>query len=183
MPIIALTPLTGTARRLALTWGLHCVVVPEVDRFKMAVVSAARAARDHGFAGEEDRIVVTAGIPFGVAGSTNILRVAICQRAGDLRGRRRGLSLVPAPLSDRRHWSRAARDWIEWARRPGHDAFWSYRKRLAELIGPGRGEALDVGCGEGRVSRLLRELGWRVTAADAVEEMVAAAREAGSAHA
>ena len=76
VPIIALTPLVGTARRLALSWGLHCVVVPEVDRFKMAVVSAARAAREHGFASEDDRIVVTAGIPFGVSGSTNILRVA-----------------------------------------------------------------------------------------------------------
>ena len=77
VPIIALTPLVGTARRLALSWGLHCAVVPEVDRFKMAVVSAARIAREHGFAAEDDRIVVTAGIPFGVAGSTNILRVAI----------------------------------------------------------------------------------------------------------
>jgi pyruvate kinase len=78
VPIIALTPLTGTARRLALSWGLHCLVVPEVDRFKMAVVSAARAAREHGFAAEDDRIVVTAGIPFGVSGTTNILRVALC---------------------------------------------------------------------------------------------------------
>ncbi len=76
VPIIAMTPLVGTARRLALSWGLHCVVVSEVDRFKMAVVSAARAARAHGFANEDDRIVVTAGIPFGVSGSTNILRVA-----------------------------------------------------------------------------------------------------------
>ena len=76
VPIIALTPLAGTARRLALSWGLHTVLVPEVDRFKMAVVSAARVAREHGFASEDDRIVVTAGIPFGVAGSTNILRVA-----------------------------------------------------------------------------------------------------------
>jgi pyruvate kinase len=76
VPIVALTPLVGTARRLALSWGLHCVLVPEVDRFKMAVVSAARAAREHGFASEDDRIVVTAGIPFGVSGSTNILRVA-----------------------------------------------------------------------------------------------------------
>jgi pyruvate kinase len=76
VPVVALTPLVGTARRLALSWGLHCVVVPEVDRFKMAVVSASRVARDHGFASEEDKIVVTAGIPFGVSGSTNILRVA-----------------------------------------------------------------------------------------------------------
>ena len=76
VPIIALTPKVDTARRLALSWGLHCVVVPEVDRFKLAVVNAARVAREHGFASLDDRIVVTAGIPFGVAGSTNILRVA-----------------------------------------------------------------------------------------------------------
>ena len=86
VPIIALTPLHGTARRLALSWGLHCAVVPEVDRFKMAVVSAARIAREHGFASEEDRIVVTAGIPFGVAGSTNILRVAIANERAIFEG-------------------------------------------------------------------------------------------------
>uniref|UniRef100_UPI001B50D7CD pyruvate kinase n=1 Tax=Amaricoccus sp. TaxID=1872485 RepID=UPI001B50D7CD len=86
VPIIALTPLIRSARRLALTWGLHCVVVPEVDRFKMAVVAAARAARDHGFATAEDRIVVTAGIPFGVAGSTNILRVAACSERAIFEG-------------------------------------------------------------------------------------------------
>lgn len=76
VPIIALTPLVSTARRLALSWGLHCVVTDEVTRFKLAVVSAARAARDYGFASGREKIVVTAGIPFGVAGSTNILRVA-----------------------------------------------------------------------------------------------------------
>ncbi len=75
------------------------------------------------------------------------------------------------------------RDWIAWARKPGHDAFWYYRDGLAALIGPGQGAALDVGCGEGRVSRLLKELGYRVTAVDAVAEMVAAARQAGSADA
>ena len=42
----------------------------------MAVVSAARAAREHGFASDRDKIVVTAGVPFNVPGSTNILRVA-----------------------------------------------------------------------------------------------------------
>ncbi len=78
VPIIALTPLIGTARQLALSWGLHCVVTESVDRFKMAVINAARVARDHGFATEEDRIIVTAGIPFGKPGTTNILRVAPC---------------------------------------------------------------------------------------------------------
>ena len=82
---------------------------------------------------------------------------------------------------DRAHWSRVAAAWVEWARRPGHDEFWYYRAGLADLIGRGDGEALDVGCGEGRVSRLLGELGYRVTATDAAPEMVAAARDAGSA--
>ncbi|MEM9792141.1 MAG: pyruvate kinase alpha/beta domain-containing protein, partial [Pseudomonadota bacterium] len=63
-------------RRLTLTWGLHCVVTPEVERFKMAVVNAARAAKADGFGGDQDFIVVTAGVPFNTPGSTNILRVA-----------------------------------------------------------------------------------------------------------
>lgn len=77
-PIIALTPFRSTARRLALAWGLHCAVSEEVERFKLAVVSAARIALHDGFATEEDFIVVTAGVPFNVPGTTNILRVAPC---------------------------------------------------------------------------------------------------------
>ena len=76
VPIIALTPIQATARRLALSWGLHCVTTPEVERFKLAVVQASRACRKDGFASEEDRIIVTAGVPFNRPGTTNILRVA-----------------------------------------------------------------------------------------------------------
>ena len=79
VPIIALTSRIGTARRLALSWGMHCVMTGDVERFKMAVVNAARAARTEGFATEGDFIVVTAGIPFNQPGSTNILRVAPCE--------------------------------------------------------------------------------------------------------
>ncbi|EEE37500.1 pyruvate kinase [Rhodobacteraceae bacterium KLH11] len=78
VPIIALTPATGTARRLCLSWGCHCVMTPELERFKSAVVNAARAARSGGFATETDQIVVTAGVPFNVPGTTNILRIAPC---------------------------------------------------------------------------------------------------------
>src|SRR5438876_3282616 len=84
--------------------------------------------------------------------------------------------------NDRKHWSHVAREWIEWARSPGHDAFWAYRKSLVNFVGRGDGEALDVGCGEGRVSRVLKSLGYRVTASDAVAELVKAAAEADSAH-
>ena len=78
VPIIALTPLETTARRMSLTWGTDCVVTPTVDRFKQAVVSAVRAARMGQYATEEEQILVTAGVPFNVTGSTNILRVAPC---------------------------------------------------------------------------------------------------------
>ena len=78
VPIIALTSLRGTARRLALSWGCNCVMTDELERFKSAVVNAARAALAGGFATKEDQIVVTAGVPFNVPGTTNILRVAPC---------------------------------------------------------------------------------------------------------
>ena len=78
VPILALTPLRGTARRMSLSWGCTCVITEEMERFKMAVVGAAKAAREQGFAGPDDQIVVTAGVPFNVPGSTNILRVAPC---------------------------------------------------------------------------------------------------------
>ena len=79
VPIVALTANIDTARRLSLTWGTNCVITGPVDRFKMAVVAAVRAALSQGFAEEQDQIVVTAGVPFNQAGTTNILRVAPCQ--------------------------------------------------------------------------------------------------------
>ena len=78
VPIIAMTSKMGTARRLSLTWGLHCVKTQEVDRFKTAVLNSARASISEGFAQPSDYLVVTAGVPFGQAGTTNILRVASC---------------------------------------------------------------------------------------------------------
>lgn len=79
VPIIALTPMVSTARRLTLYWGTTCATTGEVDRFKMAVVNAARAARQLGIATEKDSIIVTAGVPFNQPGTTNILRVAPCE--------------------------------------------------------------------------------------------------------
>ncbi|MGJ8587809.1 MAG: pyruvate kinase [Yoonia sp.] len=78
VPIIALTNHITTARRLCLSWGTNCVLSGHVDRFKDAVIAAVRAAKAQGLAGEDDMIVVTAGVPFNTPGSTNILRVAPC---------------------------------------------------------------------------------------------------------
>ncbi|WP_128254851.1 pyruvate kinase [Falsirhodobacter deserti] len=78
VPIMALTPLMETARRMTLTWGTHCAITESQHRFKGAVLAAAKAARQYGFATEDEQIVVTAGVPFNRAGTTNILRVAPC---------------------------------------------------------------------------------------------------------
>jgi pyruvate kinase len=79
VPILALTNIEATARRLCLTWGTTTVITASVDRFKMAVVAAIRAALAQGMVVKEDKIIVTAGVPFNTPGSTNILRVAPCE--------------------------------------------------------------------------------------------------------
>jgi len=76
VPVVALTPFRKTARQMTMYWGLHCVVSESVERFKMAVISAARAVKALGLADENDDIAVTAGVPFNKPGTTNILRIA-----------------------------------------------------------------------------------------------------------
>ena len=76
-PVIGLTPLLDTARRMAVVWGVHAVTGPDVHSMTEAVSRAARAAHAEGFASHGDEIVVTAGVPFGQPGTTNALRVAV----------------------------------------------------------------------------------------------------------
>lgn len=78
VPIIALTHVESVLRRMCLTWGTHCVITPQLTRFKEAVVNATRAAREFNFADETRQVVVIAGVPFNVPGSTNIVRIAPC---------------------------------------------------------------------------------------------------------
>ncbi|HVD26327.1 MAG TPA: methyltransferase domain-containing protein [Gaiellaceae bacterium] len=82
-------------------------------------------------------------------------------------------------MSLREAWEEQAPNWIRWAREPGHDSYWVFHREsfLAAVPTPGR-MTIDVGCGEGRVTRDLRALGHRVVGIDAAPSMVAAAREA-----
>ena len=76
VPILCLTPHLGTARRLALCWGVHSVCVPAVHSFSEMVACACGVAHAEGFARDGQRLVITAGVPFGTPGNTNILRIA-----------------------------------------------------------------------------------------------------------
>ncbi|PWS36030.1 pyruvate kinase [Falsiroseomonas bella] len=76
-PILGLTASEQTARRMAVIWGVHPVMAPELHSMTDMVAKAIRAAAQEGFAKHGDEVVVTAGVPFGTAGTTNALRVAI----------------------------------------------------------------------------------------------------------
>lgn len=76
VPIICCTPRAGTARRLALTWGVHCVFTDDVSSFREMVTKSIKIASEEGFASAGDRLIITAGVPFGTPGATNILRIA-----------------------------------------------------------------------------------------------------------
>jgi pyruvate kinase len=75
-PILSLTPDLATARRLALVWGLHPVVTNLVEDLSQVVETAFVIAQQEGFAKAGDTIAITGGMPFGVSGGTNLLRIA-----------------------------------------------------------------------------------------------------------
>jgi pyruvate kinase len=75
-PIIAPTPSVETSRRLCLVWGIHSVPTEDIRDFDDMVARASQIARQEGFAQPGERIVITAGVPLGTTGATNMLRVA-----------------------------------------------------------------------------------------------------------
>ncbi|CAH1648530.1 pyruvate kinase [Chelatococcus asaccharovorans] len=74
--VLALTPNIGTARRLAVAWGVHALVTEDARNLDDMTDRACRLAREEGFAENGQRVIVTAGIPFGRPGATNTLRIA-----------------------------------------------------------------------------------------------------------
>jgi pyruvate kinase len=75
-PILSITPHVTTARRLAVVWGVHSTVSEQVYAESELVSAACKIALREGFAAVGDQIAITAGVPFGQPGSTNLLRLA-----------------------------------------------------------------------------------------------------------
>ena len=63
------------ARRLGLQWGVHAVHTRDVTNFEEMVAKARRMALRHQIASAGERLVIMAGVPFGISGSTNVLHV------------------------------------------------------------------------------------------------------------
>jgi pyruvate kinase len=75
VPILVLTDQARTYRQLALVWGVIPRLVPHCDTYEDMVTLALQAVREEGLAREGDRVVVTAGVPFDVPGTTNLMKV------------------------------------------------------------------------------------------------------------
>jgi pyruvate kinase len=85
-PILSLTPNIDTARRLSLVWGVHSVQTPDVQRIQEMVDRACEVATDESFASVGETLVIMAGMPFGISGTTNMLRIAQVERPGSPAG-------------------------------------------------------------------------------------------------
>ena len=75
VPILALTDQPGTYRQLALVWGIIPELVPHCDTYDQMMTRAKAAVVARDLAAPGDRIIVTAGVPFDIPGTTNLLKV------------------------------------------------------------------------------------------------------------
>jgi pyruvate kinase len=75
VPILVLTDIPRTFRQLALVWGVIPELVPHCESYSEMVRLALEAVRRQGLARSGDRVVVTAGVPFDVPGTTNLIKV------------------------------------------------------------------------------------------------------------
>jgi ubiquinone/menaquinone biosynthesis C-methylase UbiE len=78
----------------------------------------------------------------------------------------------------RASWEEQAFQWIKWARKPGFDSYWRFhRDQFLDLLPPPKSRTLEIGCGEGRLTRDLKERGHNIIGIDSSPTLVAAARE------
>ena len=75
-PILSMTPVAAAARRLSLVWGVHSIQAADVESTEEIVMHATLAAKKNGFGSPGQALLIIAGTPFGVPGSTNLLRIS-----------------------------------------------------------------------------------------------------------
>ena len=80
--ILTLTPIPQTARRLAMSWGIQCIITPDAKDLDDMVDKACRVACRAELAKPGERIIITAGVPLRTPGSTNMLRIAYIDSDG-----------------------------------------------------------------------------------------------------
>jgi len=82
-PVVAITPNVNTGRKLALVWGVHCVIAEDAHDQDDMIDRAARISFRDGFAKTGQRVIIVAGVPLGTPGTTNMVRIASVGPSGD----------------------------------------------------------------------------------------------------
>jgi pyruvate kinase len=83
LPVIGLSPVVATGRRLAMAWGVHCVLTSDPENQAAMVRKACRIAFEEGFARAGEGVIIVAGVPLGSPGTTNMIRIAYLDDAGN----------------------------------------------------------------------------------------------------
>ena len=76
-PIIACAPVERVVRQLSLSWGITPLLIEEVTDTDELFERAVDAGMDAGLLQKDDLIVMTAGVPLGISGTTNLMRVHV----------------------------------------------------------------------------------------------------------
>lgn len=82
LPVIGLTPVLATGRKLAIVWGIHSVLTGDPANLADMVRKACKIAFEDQFASPGDGVIITAGVPLGTPGTTNMVRVAYLNESG-----------------------------------------------------------------------------------------------------
>ncbi len=82
LPVIGLTPVPETARRMACVWGIQSILTSDPQNLADMVKKACRISFEEGFAKAGDGILITAGVPLGSPGATNMIRIAFLDDKG-----------------------------------------------------------------------------------------------------
>ncbi len=83
LPVVGVTPITATGRRLSLVWGLHSFLTSDPENLSDMVLKATKIAFYEGIAKPGEGIIIIAGVPLGSAGTTNVIRIAFLNEKGE----------------------------------------------------------------------------------------------------
>ena len=83
-PILCMTPNTTTQRRMTLVWGVTSLQVQEFSTIDEMISIIVRTAHDKGLVDRGDRLVIIAGVPFGIDGQTNLVKIHTVGEEGEI---------------------------------------------------------------------------------------------------
>jgi pyruvate kinase len=83
-PILCVTPSLVTYRRMAMVWGVIPMMIPQFSTIDEMISVVVRTAHSTGLVKRGDSLVIIAGVPFGIGGQTNFLKIHTVGESGEI---------------------------------------------------------------------------------------------------